>query len=251
MASTPSASALSAVLRCKRPTTSAYRLGLTYGAVPSVSRAENPEEPKRSSSLWGSVLPKAPVDFPRVPSVSVRLEFAKLREQKRQKRQIKQLCNLPTSRDSGLCKAASCTSSNTGRKAAQVVHESRMPEADTSESASRLGKILGCLRVGDTLSVRLTLLSEPGKVLCVGCKTDHNVSSVSQAISHHDHHQIFFMLRTTLLQLTAFVSELVRAKLGTVRRKCPVDTNKLTGCVKCASDHGTKDKTKKDLEPGT
>ncbi|KAL6471505.1 hypothetical protein MHYP_G00201550 [Metynnis hypsauchen] len=247
MASTPSASALSAVLRCKTPPASSYRLGLSYGAMPSVSRAENPEEPKRGSSRWGSVLPEAPVDFPRVPSVSVRLESAKPRERKRQ---IRQLCNLPTCRDSGLSKAASCSSSETGRTATHVVHESRLPEADTSESAS-LGKILGGLRLGDSLSVRLTLLSEPGKVLCVGCKKDHNVSSVSQAISHHDHHQIFLMLKTTLLQLTAFVSELVRARLGAVRRKCPVDTNKLTGCIKCASDHGTKDKTKKGLEPGT
>ncbi|XP_017562657.1 uncharacterized protein LOC108432971 [Pygocentrus nattereri] len=248
MASTPSASALSAVLRCKTPPASAYRLGLSYGAMPSVPRAETPEEPKRGSSRWGSVLPEAPVDFPLVPSVSVRLESAKLRERKRQ---IKQPCNLPTRRDSGLSKATSCTSSETGRTATRVAHESRMPEADASESASRWGQVLGCLRLGDTLSVRVTFLSETGNVLCVGCKTDHTVSSVSQAVSHHDHHQIYLMLKTTLLQLTAFVSELVRTRLGAVRRKCPVDANKLTGCIKCSSDHGTKDKTKKGLKPGT
>ncbi|KAL7832189.1 hypothetical protein AOLI_G00297370 [Acnodon oligacanthus] len=229
MASTPSASALSAVLRCKRPPASAYRLGLTCGARPSAPRAEDPEEPERRSSRWGSVLPG---HFPRVPSASVRLESARLRERKRQ---TKRLCELPPRRDSGLSKAASRSSSETARTA---THESRLPEA---------GKILVCLRLGDALSARLTSLSEPGKVLCVACKT----SSVSQAMSHHDHQQIFLMLKTTLLQLTAFVAELVRGRLGAVRRKCPVDTNKLTGCIKCASDHGTKDKTKKGLEPGT
>ncbi|KAI4884222.1 hypothetical protein NFI96_000404 [Prochilodus magdalenae] len=201
MASTPSTSALSAVLRCKRPPASAYRLGLTCGAVSSVSRAEQSDEPERRSSLRGSISPKALVGFPGVASVSVRLESAEHRGQKGQKSLLYQ-GNYPAGKDSGLHKAAGCVSS--GRN---VAHESRV----TLNCALR--NIGACGLLTDSLSVKLSSLSEPGRVLCVGCRTHLSVSS------HHHHHLLsFFMLKTTLLQLTAFVL----AKLGAVWNKSPV-----------------------------
>ncbi|XP_072547598.1 uncharacterized protein [Salminus brasiliensis] len=245
MASTPSASALSAVLRCKRPPGSAYRLGLTYGAAQPISRAEKPDKPERRSPLWGFISPDAQLDTPAAKSVPVRLESAKGGGQRSR---IQYVSNYPTVKYSGSC----FTPKTRGEMAqAQTQPSRRMPgvDEDPLKADGRLRKKVSSRPLGDPLSVNTASFSEHGVVFSVyaGCKRDPSVSVMCRTISYHS----FSKLRSRLLQFTTFLSDVVRSKLGAVWKKDPESNNQLTGCDRCSSKHVKKDKLKKGLEPGT
>lgn len=242
MASTPSASALSAVLRCKRPPASAYRLGLTYGAVQQpLSRADKPtDKPQNRSALWGLILPDARgLDPPGARAFPVHLDrSAKDRGQNRQKYRIKYM-------------SESCFRPKTCEKTSQQLQTQsnrRIPalNVNTSDSNSRRNRnIISSLRFGDSLAS----FSGHGVVftVCLNCETDPKVSLLNQPISYHS----FSLLKSRLLQITALVSEVVLARLGAVWQKVPVSSNHLTECEKCASECEKKNKPKNSLEPGT
>lgn len=237
MASTPSASALSAVLRCKRPPGSAYRLGLTYGAAPQpISRADKlTDKPEKRGSLWGLILPDARgVDPPEAKSGPPRLEFAKARGQNKQKCRIQHV-------------PESCFSPKTSEEMSQQLQTQSHRRilgvnVDRLDSNSRLDKHSSCLRIGGSLAVKITPFSGHGAVFTVylDYKRNPNVSLMNQAISYHS----FSVLKSRLRQITALVSEVVLARLGAVWKKVPVSNNHLTEC-------GKKNKPKKGLEPGT
>lgn len=199
MASIPSASALSAVLRCKRPPASAYRLGLTYGALQPPSRVEEADRPERRNSLWAFNWLETRVSSPGVSYVVVRLESVR-QELKKRNSQVKRL---PTPRNSG------------PRPEASQVQESRVSEVDLHSLHPHLDshRVNGGLRETGSPSLKLTLLSEPGKVVCVcvGCKRDRDSLSV---------------LTDALLQFTASFSQLVLHKLGVVWKRGPLKVSK-------------------------
>ncbi|XP_016334911.1 uncharacterized protein LOC107683376 [Sinocyclocheilus anshuiensis] len=233
MASTPSASALSAVLRCqgnilarkqankKRPPASVYGLGMTCG------------DSVRSSfrSLWGFIFHRERVEIPGVLSATARFETGCSGKSSRRNGESKDLLlksSLKTDNKMLTMKVSSepnqwpktkLTSDNTFAFKSQ-----RYPKAVLSKNSL-------VLRLDGTYLRKLN--SEyPWTCICVVCarsKSTLNHSNVNPLFSLG----LLWILKNKLIYITTAVSDSVR-ELGIGWNQLHPDFDK---CVKCTSEH--------------
>ncbi|XP_056126787.1 uncharacterized protein LOC130104346 [Rhinichthys klamathensis goyatoka] len=227
MASTPSASALSAVLRCqgnilarkqankKRSPASVYGLGRTGGdSVRSYFR-----------SLWGFVFHRERVDIPGVLSVTARFETSCSGKSFESK---DQLLKNSTKFDSRMVMKA---------PGAKTKVMSDYGFAFKSQRYSVSSKTNPVLRLDGTRLRKLTLDHPRTLCVCVVCAqsiSTLNRSSVNELFPLG----LLWSLKDKLIYLTTAVSDSVRTQPGICRmNQLQPDCDKLSGCVKCTSEH--------------
>ncbi|XP_043115649.1 uncharacterized protein LOC122359421 [Puntigrus tetrazona] len=242
MASTPSASALSAVLRCqgkilarkqankKRPPAAVYGLGVTCGdSVKSYFR-----------SLWGFIFDRERAEIPGVLSVAVRFEKSG-----------------KSSVANDRCKNVAKSPPKTGR---QILTRKASSEPNqwpktrlASEYASAFKSQRYRVSVKNDLVLRLdgTFLRKlksdyPWTCICVVCKSTLNYSNVDPFSFG-----LLCILRNKLIYFTTAVSDGLQKQLGIGWNQLHPDCDKLSGCARRTSEHH-EDRPKKleGAEPG-
>ncbi|KAK2880834.1 hypothetical protein Q8A67_018102 [Cirrhinus molitorella] len=230
MASTPSASALSAVLRCqgnllarkqankKRPPASVYGLGMTCGeSVKSYFR-----------SLWGFIFHRERVEIPGVLSVTVRFQTGcsgKLSESK--DHPVK---NSPKTDNRMLTRKASSEPNQWSK--------SKLTSDNTFAFKSQRYNVLSnknlVLRLDGTYLRKLNSDYPWTCCICVICAQSNSTLNYSDANPFSL--GLLWILKNKLIYFTTAVSDSVRTQLGIGWNQLHPDCDK-SRCVRCASEH--------------
>ncbi|KAK7156704.1 hypothetical protein R3I94_006671 [Phoxinus phoxinus] len=233
MASTPSASALSAVLRCqgnilarkqankKRSPASVYGFGRTGDSVRSYFR-----------SLWGFVFDRERVDIPGVMSVTARFETSCPGKSSESKYHL--LKNSPKFDNRMLTMKASGAKTKVMSDYGFAFKSQRYSEHSVQYSVHKTNLVL---RLDGTRLRKLNLDNPWTLCVCVVCAqsiSTLNRSSVNELFLS----AILWSLKDKMIHFTTAVSDSVRTQPGICRmNQLQPDCNKLSGCVKCSSEH--------------
>lgn len=250
MASTPSASALSAVLRGqgnilarkqankKRPPAAVYGLGMTCGG--SVKSSFH--------SLWGFIFHRERVEIPGVLSVAVRFETDCSGKSSIRNGQSKDLLvKSSTKTDNKMLTRKASTEPTQWPK-------TKLTSDNTFAFKSHRYRVLSnnnlVLRLDGTYLRKLNSDYPWTCCICVVCaqnKSTLNYSNVNPLFSFG----LLWILRNNLIYFTTAVSDSVQKQLGIGWNQLHPDCDKLSGCVRCTSEHHEdQPKTLEGAEPG-
>ncbi|XP_051521392.1 uncharacterized protein LOC127422079 [Myxocyprinus asiaticus] len=258
MASTPSASALSAVLRCqgnilarkqanKQPVASVYGLGMAYDAN-SDSRPGNSDK-SYFRALWGFVFHRERGEIPGVLSVKARFETRDLR--KSTKMNCENSDSLVKNCSTAKTKNYECRKMLNMKVSSASQWPTTKPKsyyysfALNSQLYSVLSKNNLVLQMDGTRLRKLSSRYPWTFCVCIVCSQSMNQNEVDSVFSLG----LLSLLKKRLIYLSAAVSDIVREKLGIDWRtnQFHPDCDKLCGCVKCTSENH-KDNESKMLE---
>lgn len=250
MASTPSASALSAVLRCqgnilarkqaskKRPPASVYGLGMTCGgdSVKSYFR-----------SLWGFIFHRERVEIPGVLTISARFETGCSGKSSRGNSESKDLLVKSSLKTDNKMLTMKVSSEPNQWPKTKLTSDNTF--AFKSQRYSVLSNNSLVLRLDGTYLRKLNSDYPCTCCICIVCarsKSTLNYSNVNPLFSLG----FLWILKYKLIYLSTAVSDSVR-KLGIGWNQLHPDCDKFSGCVKCTSEHHEdRPKTLEGAEPG-
>lgn len=249
MASTPSASALSAVLRCqgnilarkqankKRPPASVCGLGMTCGdSVKSCFR-----------SLWGFIFHRERVDVLGVLSVSARFETGCSGKSSRRNQSKDLLIKISSLKTDNKMLTVKVSSEPKQWPKKKVTSDNTF--AFKSQPCSVLFKNTLVLRLDGSYLRKLNSDYPCTCCICVVCARSKST------LKYSDMNPLFslgllWILKNKLIYLSTAVSDSVR-KLGIGWNQLHPDCDKFSGCVRCASEHHEdRPKTLEGAEPG-
>ncbi|XP_051966493.1 uncharacterized protein LOC127632059 [Xyrauchen texanus] len=260
MTSTPSASALSAVLRCqgnilarkqankKRPTDSVYGLVVAYGAN-SDSR-HGLLDNSYFRALWGFIFHRERVEIPGVLSITARFQTRVSRKSTTiNSGCTDHLVKSPSTEKTGNCEC--CKMLNMKVSSANQCPKTKL-KSDYYISAFN-SKVYSLLSKNNNLVLRLEgryfrqLCSEYPMTFCICIVCAQRKSIINQnEVDSIFSLSLLSMLKKRLIHLTAAVSDIVRAKLGIdwKRNQFHPDFDMPCRCVNCISDHHKEEESK-------